>query len=473
MTSRTLIDDDYTALRGGRRRRRRRTTAAASRFSQWYELLAARCGVSPIRLSIYGLIALCVLITTLVVRSASSRDPGSWFFDPQHGYRPQYSAIRQRQAERFIEAASTSAAPAHGKSSPDTGLCVGVPSVARDGARYLRTTVGSLLEGLSPEERAGVYLMVFLPHTDPTIHPAYHESWLANLVDEILVYNVSDSELAYIQSLERDDVEHRTKGLYDYTYLLKACHARGAPYVAMIEDDVLAMDGWYHRTVNGIRQAEAKAALTNPRQDFLYLRLFYTEEYLGWNSEHWPTHVAWSVLFVAVAIGLVVWLPMAHHYPKRLLTPRLSIAIATLIVPWAVIMVFAAGKNTVLPLPEGINEMNNFGCCAQGLVFPRHKILDLIDWFQSSRVGFADMLIEQYASEHGEQRLAITPSVLQHIGLKSSKPDDFGHGAKFSKPVSATIWNFAFEGFIPKILRNEHELAALDAVTLGKPSVGT
>jgi hypothetical protein len=133
-------------------------------------------------------------------------------------------------------------------------------------------------------------------------------------------------------------------------------------------------------------------------------------------------------------------------------------------------MVFAAGKTTVLPLPEGINEMNNFGCCAQGLVFPRHNARELIEWFTLSRVGFADMLIEKYANDHEEQRWALTPSVIQHIGIKSSKPDDFGHGAKFSKPVSGTIWNFGFENFVPEALRDEHELAAIDVVTVEERS---
>lgn len=307
--------------------------------------------------------------------------------------------------------------------------------------------------------------MVLLPHSDPAVHPAYHESWLDNLVDEILLYNVSEQELDYIKSLEQDDVEHRTKGLYDYTYLMKACYARDTPYIALIEDNVVAMDGWYHRTTNGIRQAETQSALMKAPRDFLYLRMFYTEEFLGWNSEHWFTYAFWSTLFASASACLVLWLPMVVPCPPCLLTPRLSLLILTLIVPWAIIMVFAAGKTTVLPLPEGVNEMNNFGCCAQGLVFPRQKARGLIDWFEAKKVGFADMLNEQYADQHGEQRWAITPSVLQHIGLKSSKPDDSGHGAKPSRPVSGTIWNFAFENFQPKALRNEHELAALDTVS--------
>lgn len=438
-------------------------TRATGRFSRFYGLLADYFGISPARLTGYLFFAVFIFAVTLTVRSASSRDPGSWFFDPDVGYSRQYSAVRQQQAERLIEAAKD--VPPYAKSQQATGLCIGIPSIARDGARYLRTTVGSLLAGLSKEERAGIYLMVFLPHSDPTIHPAAQESWLANVADEILLYNVSQKEFEYIKTLEEEDEEHRTKGLYDYNYLLKACYAKETPYIALIEDDVIAMDGWYHRTIDAIQQAEVRSA---GAKDFLYLRLFYTEEFLGWNSENWPTYAFWSVLVFTACAGLILWLPTAHSYPKRILTVRLSLFIVAIMVPWMIVLVFAAGKVTVLPMPEGINEMNNFGCCAQGLVFPRHKAANLIDWFESSKVGFADMLIEDYANAHGEQRWAITPSVLQHIGIKSSKPDDFEHGAKYSKPVAATIWNFAFEQFVPKALRKEHELAAIDATNLGE-----
>jgi hypothetical protein len=34
------------------------------------------------------------------------------------------------------------------------------------------------------------------------------------------------------------------------------------------------------------------------------------------------------------------------------------------IVPLCIILYFAAGKATVLPLPAGVNVMNNFGCCS-------------------------------------------------------------------------------------------------------------
>ena len=204
-----------------------------------------------------GIFTAIYFVALIYVRSITTRDPGSWFFNPRTAYAPSYRSVRSRQAESFIVSADT-AAPFH-RSTHSEGppnLCVGIPSIARKGARYLRTTVGSLLEGLTPQERDGIHLIVFIPHSDPEVHPAFHEPWLANLADEVLQYNVSKEQFDHIVEMEQEKGLFREKGLYDYIYLLKPCEATGASHIAIFEDDVVAMDGWYHRTRSGIKQAD-------------------------------------------------------------------------------------------------------------------------------------------------------------------------------------------------------------------------
>jgi hypothetical protein len=402
------------------------------------------------------------LIALIYVRSITSRDPGSWFFNPRTAYTPEYSSVRSLQAESFIVSADTAAPFRRSRhSGQPLHLCVGIPSIAREGVHYLRTTVGSLLEGLTTRERDGIHLIVFIPHSDPKAHPAYHEPWLANLADDILQYNVSKEQFDHIVEMEHAQGLFREKGLYDYTYLLKACEATGAPHIAMLEDDVIAMDGWYHRTRSGIDQA-GRECLRNGRgpSDFLYLRLFYTEEFLGWNGEDWPTHLFWSVAAVA-ASGLAIFsLHSCSSHMRRLLTPLATLAICFAAVPLLIVLVFAAGKTSVLPLPTGVNVMNMYGCCSQGFVFPRQKAKDLIAWYEQAHVGFVDMLTEEYADKHGELRLAMTPSVIQHVGRKSSKGNEFGENSKHQLSVAEKLWNFDFELFDEDALRKEHEAVA-------------
>ena len=102
--------------------------------------------------------------------------------------------------------------------------------------------------------------------------------------------------------------------------------------------------------------------------------------------------------------------------------------------------------------------MNQYGCCSQGLVFPRDKAQDIANFFEDRKIGYVDMLIEEYADEHAEFRWALTPPVLQHIGRKSSKGDDFGEASKNSMPVAAKLWNFQYELNDPEELRTEHAI---------------
>jgi len=279
------------------------------------------------------------------------------------------------------------------KSNGTAWLCVGVPSIARPGVHYLRTTVGSLLAGLTQEERDGIHLKVFILHTDPSVHQAYHEVWLSNLTDDVLLYNLTTEEYHHIRRLERQHGLHREKGLFDYTYLLKACHATKAPYIAILEDDVVALDGWYHRMVEALRSARSRSNpdLGRAAGDFLYLRLFYTERYLGWNSEDWPTHSFWCLSAITISAAAIWCLRSFSPTFARALTPTMSFAVVGTLVPWALLLVFAAGRVTAFPPPRGINSMNNFGCCAQGLVFPAHKALELIQYYIEKKIGFADM----------------------------------------------------------------------------------
>lgn len=188
----------------------------------------------------------------------SSRDPGSIFFDPTKAYDPIYSTIRLEQAASFIDRANNATGPQKSRVSGQPKLCLGIAIIARKGASYFQATVGTFLEGLSEEERAIIHLILFIAHTDPLQHPAYEEPWLDKLADQVLLYNASEVDINYLRSLETEKAKivGREKVLFDYIYLLKACASVDTPYVIMLEDDLVALDGWYHRTQAALASAE-------------------------------------------------------------------------------------------------------------------------------------------------------------------------------------------------------------------------
>ncbi|KAF1814446.1 hypothetical protein P152DRAFT_456702 [Eremomyces bilateralis CBS 781.70] len=229
--------------------------ALSSRADRWIVHLRA----SPILSGVTVFFAIYFL-AIIVVRQASYRDPTSVFFDPNHGYDQRYSTVRLEQANAFIETAPkdlSEYAPKFNTTNPDGTLCVGIPSVAREGARYFRSTVGSILDGLSHEERSKIYLMVLIAHTDPSDHPAYAETWLHELPDKVLLYSdyLYGESIQHVRELEKEKA-YEQKALLDYTYLLKQCMSQGMPYILMLEDDVVAVDGWYQKTIAAIETAE-------------------------------------------------------------------------------------------------------------------------------------------------------------------------------------------------------------------------
>jgi hypothetical protein len=108
--------------------------------------------------------------------------------------------------------------------------------------------------------------------------------------------------------------------------------------------------------------------------------------------------------------------------------------------------------------------MPKFGCCSQAFVFPRSRISDLADLYESKRIGYVDMLTEEYANAHEEIRWAVTPVVMQHAGRRSSKGmnnDPYAplkHRSKEELTDVEKLWNFKFEMLDAEALRLEHEL---------------
>lgn len=398
----------------------------------------------------YGLVILYLWYT-------SWNDPTSKFFNSSIGYADPYSSLRKQQAHAYLHSDARSDR-AFDNGSADLTLCVGIPTFARHGTRYFSLTLGSILEGLAPEERKRIYLMPLIAHTNPSLHPAFNEDWLHEVSDEVLLYDPSDPRYDQIEHWE-SNLLFREKALFDYTYLLQACRDRDTDYIVILEDDVIAMDGWFHRTMQALRSIEER---TRPH-GYLYLRLFHTEEFLGWNAEDWPTYLSYSILALFVTMTLCLLLRSTpifrkHHRDHALLF------ICFLYLPLCILLFFAAGTRLVRHsrYPLGIRLMNSHGCCGQGLVFRNEMATELISHYNSKGIGFVDMLTEEYADHRGYDRYAIVPSVLQHVGSTSSKTDideetKSNKDGRRERSIAEKMWSFEFETFDAANLRREHD----------------
>ena len=385
--------------------------------------------------TILGTSGLLWFLSFLYLRLASSRDPTSYFFDEVNGYERRYSLQREREAYSFIRSANdTLNGPIKSRGEPS--MCVGVATISRpSGHQYVRGTIGSLLEGLSAEDRQTIYLMPFIAHTEPAQHPIYKEPWLTALSDRVLEYDATSEELVRLQQFEEGH-HWRNKSMYDYGYLLEKCHETGATWVAMIEDDVLARDGWYMRS----RQALQNLARPSASDRWVYLRMFYTEGLLGWNSEEWPRYFGWSLVTTLILFAILVAARVRYPRLQRQVS-NINVAISCAVVlPSFIILYFMAGRVTVQPFSKGVHRMDRFGCCSQGFIFPRAIVPQLVERTKKAMNEdyYIDMLLERWADAEALKRYVLIPSLLQHVGDKSSK--GWGYDAN-----AVTTWNFGFE----------------------------
>ncbi|KAJ6126714.1 hypothetical protein N7523_002326 [Penicillium sp. IBT 18751x] len=221
----------------------------------------------------------------LISRSHSIRDPGSFFFKPEVGYRPRYSLKRFEEALRHVSDHSISTSPLQpigslAKTARQVEICIGVITAKRPFQQNLDTTLGSILDNLSKNQRSTISLHVLFAQTNPADHPDYTQPWLSSLADSVLTYEQLEAPMSSITRMERNKDVLR-KSLFDYRLTLQWCYEKtDAPWIVILEDDVLAQRDWYEHTMKSLQKIVAwrKHGLI---RDWLYLRLFYTEKFLG------------------------------------------------------------------------------------------------------------------------------------------------------------------------------------------------
>ncbi|PFH56259.1 hypothetical protein XA68_16825 [Ophiocordyceps unilateralis] len=356
-------------------------------------------------------------------------DPSSVFYDARRAYRAPFSNLRVREVEAFLRRAAKRPMPNRTTTTTTmtktTGrpplLCVGIPSISRQSEAFVGHAVGSLLDTLSPLERDLIFLVVLLADGDPSMHSAYRQDWLRRLPDEVLVYGddgvAANSSANFRRLPARGPAERVEKMRLDHAALVETCRARNAPYFALVEDDVVASRDWF------VRLRRALSHLESSGRDWIYLRLFYSEFLMGWNAEEW---LGYSQV-IAAAYGLLILLLLELRRRHRLgSSPGCVFVLALCLwMPAMIGLVFMVGRVSLRRLgpspPEGVREMPNYGCCAQGLVFPRRHLQGLHDLLASPPFAFAgDQILEDYARDRGLARFALRDSV-SHPGASSAE----------------------------------------------------
>jgi GR25 family glycosyltransferase involved in LPS biosynthesis len=382
------------------------------------------------------------LIAILYCKINFYRDPGSAFFDENRAFIRVHSAYREEQSVKFLERSSEH--PQKASASPS--MCAVFLSVKRIGEQPLDVSIGSraplacplqwklldvtfldesltqsqlaiasALEGMFPQERADIHVGVLFAHTNPEDHPSWRNPRLRNLVDEAFSYNTTSQNHTMIQDWETSH-NYKRKGVFDYTYGLEYClNTTKSPYIAIFEDDVIFAAGWLLYTLNNLSNLQMR--LATQANDWLFLRLFNQERSIGWASRDiGGNHEFLITTIIAIPLVAVILL-LRRRYPRvhRYMDNWTLAIVCLVIIPAFIVLFYQAGKASLLPPRPGIRD-EAFGCCSQGLVFPREEARPVVDMFRHRGSGQVDLILNDIADDKGLTRYAQYPVVMQHLG---------------------------------------------------------
>ncbi|XP_044715594.1 n-Acetylglucosaminyltransferase-IV (GnT-IV) domain-containing protein [Hirsutella rhossiliensis] len=337
-------------------------------------------------------------------------DPSSIFYDQSRAYEQKYSLQRAAEAKAYLQhlPPKIDQAEPHGRL-----LCIGIPSINRTSESFLAFTVATLVDTLTPEDRASIHLVVLLADRAPENHFAYSQPWLANIADEVLLYGDGPSST--------NESVYRTVP-YNHSVLVETCRHYGSPYFALVEDDIIASPRWFAQLKKSLQYVETQSKKTS--KDWVYLRLFYSEIFMGWNNEEWLSYFQNIILaYIVVLLAFLVRILLRRRlkYVPVMGSARSCALLMALVLglwlPALIALYFIAGR-------------------ISGLVFPQQHLEGFQALLRNPPYAFAgDQILEDYARDHSLAKWALEPSVFQHVGLKQSSAGD----------QRAEVWNFSFE----------------------------
>jgi hypothetical protein len=304
------------------------------------------------------------------------------------------------------------------------------------------------------EERADLDLAIYFVNTDPTIHPSYN-SWVNQVADH--VWSARDvTNQTILDALHRLEIakDFHSKAGIDYSLALQRCYEQTtAPYIAIFEGDVIFADGWLARSLLALEHLRDYIGEAADTSRWLYMRIFNEERSTGFESRSIFGNGI-PIIVPSVSLLLTCGLLSTRHILRRkgtrgFLDIPTILVLSWITVPAFIVLFFQSGKATVLPPAPGV-RIERFGCCTQGLIFPREQAPGAWAWLrEQAETAPHDVLLNSYYRDTGLDVLAMYPMQLQHVGLTSViNPDRY---------KDQVVWSVAFEHLKPEALANEHE----------------
>jgi hypothetical protein len=136
----------------------------------------------------------------------------------------------------------------------------------------------------------------------------------------------------------------------------------------------------------------------------------------GASNDLFGNNVPLLIISISGATLLILSLIRRYNISRgKLITNTFLIIICGISIPLFIILFFQAGKSSILPHFPGVKQQQ-WGCCTQGIIMPREQVLPVVEELVRRASTPPDVIIEDYARDHGLLRFAIDPVQIQHLG---------------------------------------------------------
>jgi hypothetical protein len=391
-----------------------------------------------------------------------------WRDHLQHVYQSRYQqqscgnrecvGLRTHDATRPkpIHSSHGTAAPRSSTASPRPHdplmLCIGINSVRRH-RDYVQLLLTGLLEEIPVSQRHLVRIVVLNANNPPEQHVVLQDF-------EAFVEVIPVRGRFYPWSLE-----WQQRHVLDYAATLEACFHKSPQYILHLEDDLIPAPGIWTTLLGLIGKLNAMSPIAHPFfpssapghavavRDWFHLRLFYTEQFLGYDGEaNWRLVVV--VLIVILASTLVsflaskYWWPAFSHWPLR--GAAFGVAVFLLwFVPTRVL-----GRLYFHPIPSNTILSDALGgfCCTQSVLYQARYIPDFVAYLRRNTLtspSFVDVLEDVYQKRlwsTGLGSFVFSTSLFQHVGIQSSVGYTWGNDAlPLVREARAALMSVSFE----------------------------
>lgn len=349
------------------------------------------------------LAAICALLCTHTILSFALRDLrySIWFDNTRYAQRLESEFAAELVASRQAIEAQRSL-PRLDRSN--ASLCIAIASAPRP-QPHLTVLIGSLLRGTSAAERRDTRVVVVSAAHE---HHAEAEA-LADEVDGVELIRFDD--IVHTAANESDVLRWRGLQTRTITFAAEVClnHSVrvGSPYFVVLEDDGVVADSFVDRVKRDL-------AVLSDKTDWVYVKLFATDFYEGWERDDYYMGVALLAIWVLAG---ALWRVRGSS------THALVCALGGSFI-W--LMLLALGKQNVrLPPAAGLHELKlHVSSCAH--VYSTAHARDLITFvtFRShTLLPNSDIALNKFLQLPGNEQLRafnLVPNLFQHTGLYSS-----------------------------------------------------